>query len=47
MVPTISPAELGFAQDFSIGLALLDSTGESLLSLVSRADAAVYQAKQT
>jgi len=47
MVPTISLAELGFALDFSSGLTPLDSAGESLRSLVSRADAAVYQAKQT
>jgi diguanylate cyclase (GGDEF)-like protein len=42
-----APAELGFALDFSSGLALLDSAGESLGSLMSRADAAVYLAKQT
>lgn len=41
-----APAELGFALDFSSGLALLDSSGESLGSLMSRADAAVYLAKQ-
>jgi len=41
-----APVELGFALDFSSGLALLDSTGESLGGLMSRADAAVYQAKQ-
>ena len=41
-----APAELGHALDFSSGLALLDSSGESLSSLMARADAAVYRAKQ-
>ncbi|MCF8211562.1 MAG: GGDEF domain-containing protein [Rhodoferax sp.] len=41
-----APAMLGYSMNFSSGLAVLDLNGESLESLMSRADAAVYRAKQ-
>lgn len=46
LLGTEAPTQLGYSMNFSSGLAVLDPSGESLESLMSRADAAVYSAKQ-
>ena len=42
----VTPMELGYALNYSSGLALLGEPQETLGELMQRADAAVYQAKQ-